>query len=88
MANSAAVRKIVVRSSVRCLKEVHMIPRFFTFDEISEITHAPPTTVRYWAYSGQLRSRKIGRRRLVTEDELRHFLGLLTREDPHSRRAK
>lgn len=50
------------------------LPRLFTVREIAAITHAPESTVRYWLYSGKIASRRVGRRRLVTEGELRTFL--------------
>jgi excisionase family DNA binding protein len=56
------------------------LPKFFTIAEVAEIARAPRNTVRYWVYSGRLRSRRVGRRRLVTEDELRIFMQVDARE--------
>jgi excisionase family DNA binding protein len=52
------------------------LPRFFTLDEVAELLRAPRSSVRCWVYTGRLAASKIGRRRLVTEDELRRFSGL------------
>ena len=50
------------------------LPRLFTIDEVSTVTRAPRSTVQFWIYSGQLRSLKVGRRRLVSDQALLAFL--------------
>lgn len=50
------------------------LPRMYTITEVAKIAHAPRSSVEYWVYSGKLASRKVGRRRLVSEHELRAFL--------------
>ncbi len=52
------------------------LPRLLSLAEVARATHAPVSSVRYWVYSGRLRSVKAGRRRLVAEDDLTRFLGL------------
>lgn len=52
------------------------LPKLLTIEEVAAMTHAPTRTVQYWIYSAKLKSVKVGRRRLVTEDALRRFLGL------------
>jgi excisionase family DNA binding protein len=52
------------------------IPRLLTIDEVSTIARAPRSSVQHWIYTGQLPSRRIGRRRLVSEPDLARFLGL------------
>lgn len=54
------------------------IPRLLTIAEVAAIARAPLNTVRFWIYSSKLASRRVGRRRLVTEDELRTFLKVET----------
>ncbi len=50
------------------------LPRMYTITQVAEITHAARSSVEHWVYSGKLLSRRVGRHRLVTEDELRTFL--------------
>ena len=52
------------------------IPRLYTVREVAEISRAPVSTVAYWIAQGRLRSKKVGRRQLVTERDLAKFLGL------------
>lgn len=54
--------------------DAHGIPRLLTVAEVAKIARAPRSSVQYWIYSGRLQSRRVGRRRLVTEDELCDFL--------------
>jgi excisionase family DNA binding protein len=59
-----------------------MIPKFLTVDEVAAIARAPRSSVFHWVYTGKLKSRRVGRRRLVTEDELRAFLDFDNRTRP------
>lgn len=52
------------------------IPKLLTIAEVSTIARAPASSVSYWIYSGRLRALKVGRRRLVAENDLSAFLGL------------
>jgi excisionase family DNA binding protein len=52
------------------------IPRLLTIDEVSTIARAPASSVSFWIYSGRLRALKVGRRRLIAENDLLEFLGL------------
>jgi excisionase family DNA binding protein len=42
--------------------------------EVSALTRAPLSTVRWWARRGTLRTAKVGRRRLVRRSWLEEFL--------------
>ena len=50
------------------------LPKFLTIDEVAGIARAPRSTVLHWVYTKKLASRRVGRRRLITEDELSAFL--------------
>lgn len=68
-----------------------VMPKMFTIAEVGEVARAPRSSVRYWIYSGRLKSRRVGRRRLVSEQELRAFLQLdqdVERPAKNSRGAK
>lgn len=52
------------------------LPKLLTIDEVAAIARAPRSTVFHWAYTGRLKSRRVGRRRLVVEEDLRAFLKL------------
>jgi excisionase family DNA binding protein len=51
------------------------LPKLLTIDEVAAVARAPRSTVFHWIYTQKLRSRRIGRRRLVTESDLARFLG-------------
>jgi excisionase family DNA binding protein len=50
------------------------VPKFFTVDEVAAIARAPRSSVFHWIYSGKLNSQRVGRRRLISEQDLRAFL--------------
>lgn len=50
------------------------IPRMLTVTEVAAHCRGPVSSVRGWIYAGKLRSRKVGRRRLVAEADLLQFL--------------
>jgi excisionase family DNA binding protein len=50
------------------------LPKLLTIDEVAAAARAPRSTVFHWIYTDQLRSRRIGRRRLVAEPDLLRFL--------------
>jgi excisionase family DNA binding protein len=50
------------------------ILEFLTVAEVAEKTRAPVSTVRHWIYTGRLKARKVGRRRLVEKMALVDFL--------------
>lgn len=52
------------------------LPKFFTVDQVAEITHAPRSSVFHWLYTGKLPSRRVGKRRLVAEADLASFMGI------------
>lgn len=62
------------------------IPRLLTIDEVSTIARAPASSVSYWIYSGRLRALKVGRRRLVAENDLSEFLGLASERPTQAKR--
>ena len=50
------------------------LPKYLTISEVAAATHAPRSSVLYWIYSGKLKAYKVGRRRLVTEQDLIAFI--------------
>lgn len=50
------------------------LPKFLTIEEVGEIARAPRSSVLYWIYSGKLKAYKVGRRRLVSEQDLMAFI--------------
>lgn len=62
------------------------LPKFYTVEQVAALTHAPEKSVLYWIYSGKLGSVRAGRRRLVTEQALRAYLGLDEDDDDASAR--
>lgn len=51
------------------------IPKHYTLDEVAEITRAPRSSVCHWIYTNKLRSKRVGKRRLISERDLATFLG-------------
>ena len=48
--------------------------RYLTLGEVAEITRAPMSTVYHWCGAEKLRSFRVGKRRLVREDDLAKFI--------------
>lgn len=65
------------------------IPKLLTINEVAFIARAPSSSVSFWIYSGRLRALKVGRRRLVAENDLSEFLGLTSEtRTPTKRRGR
>ena len=50
------------------------LPKLLTIAEVGDIARAPRSSVLYWIYSGKLKAYKVGRRRLVSEQDLMAFI--------------
>lgn len=48
--------------------------RFYTIPETAKALQVTPQTIRSWIKQGKLRSQRIGRPILITENNLREFL--------------
>lgn len=53
---------------------------FLTTEEIAQMLKVKVITVERWLAGGKMRGRKVGRRWLVTHEELKGFLGYKTKE--------
>lgn len=47
----------------------------YTADQVAEILHLHPKTVRKFIRQGKLKARKVGKQWRVTESNLKHFIG-------------
>ena len=50
------------------------LPKLLTVDEVAKVTRAPRSTVFHWIYTDKLRSRRVGKRRLIVESDLIAFI--------------
>lgn len=50
------------------------ISRLYTVAEVAEVLRAHPKTVRRWIDEGKLVARRPGRKFLIPEQELKHFI--------------
>jgi len=48
--------------------------KFFTIPDTAKALHVTPQTVRTWIKQGKIKSQRIGRPILITENNLRDFL--------------
>jgi excisionase family DNA binding protein len=49
--------------------------KFYTIPETAQALRVTPQTIRAWIKQGRLKSQRIGRPILITESNLRDFLG-------------
>lgn len=54
--------------------------KFYTVPETAQALKVTPQTIRAWIKEGKLRSQRIGRPILITENNLREFLQPSTKE--------
>jgi excisionase family DNA binding protein len=64
------------------------LPKFLTVDEVAAIARAPRSSVFHWVYTGKLKSRRVGKRRLVTEADLARFMDAGRDGDQPERRGR
>jgi excisionase family DNA binding protein len=50
------------------------LPRLYTVDEVAELLHVHPQTVRAWIKTKQLGSHKVGRYDRISDDQVATFL--------------
>ena len=50
--------------------------KFYTIPETAQALNVTPQTIRTWIKQGKLKSQRIGRPILITENNLREFIGL------------
>lgn len=50
------------------------LPRIYTVDEIAEMLHVHPQTVRTWIRTKQLGSHKVGRYDRISDEQVARFL--------------
>lgn len=50
------------------------VDKLYSIAKVAEIFDVSPVTVRYWIRLGKIRSRKLGRRRLVPGSEIRRIV--------------
>ena len=48
--------------------------KFYTIPEVAEALNVTPQTIRAWIKQGKLKSQRIGRPILITENNLKEFL--------------
>jgi len=50
--------------------------KFYTIPEISEVLEVTPQTIRAYIKKGKIKSKRVGRSILITENNLREFLDI------------
>jgi len=50
------------------------LPRMYTVDEVAEMLHVHPQTVRGWIRTRQLGSHKVGRYDRISDEQVAQFL--------------
>jgi excisionase family DNA binding protein len=50
--------------------------KFYTIPEISEVLKVTPQTIRAYIKKGKIKSKRVGRSILITENNLREFLDI------------
>jgi len=50
--------------------------KFYTIPETAEALRVTPQTIRAWIKQGKIKSQRIGRPILITENNLREFLNI------------
>ena len=53
--------------------------KFYTIPETAKALQVTPQTIRAWIKQGKIRSQRIGRPILITENNLREFLQVVNR---------
>jgi len=48
--------------------------KFYTIPEVAEALNVTPQTIRAWIKQGKIKSQRIGRPILITENNLKEFL--------------
>jgi excisionase family DNA binding protein len=48
--------------------------KFYTISEVAEALNVTPQTIRAWIKQGKIKSQRIGRPILITENNLKEFL--------------
>ena len=50
--------------------------KFYTIPEISEVLEVTPKTIRAYIKKGKIKSKRVGRSILITENNIREFLDI------------
>jgi excisionase family DNA binding protein len=58
--------------------------KFYTIPDVANALHVTPQTIRVWIKQGRLKSQRIGRPILITENNLREFLQVEDKPIPNT----